>query len=176
MCCCIRCPLRTAVEICPVILCVGRLRWAYWEIYVSDDLCSGMSYNVPGCEFSMNESAIHIKWGVSKHTMRFCIDGLTKILWAKACRNLAPYIPPGAMVQRSLIQCPRWLYRQIPPQVTRMDCICWCMLMFTQGVVCAQGRERGFSALQPVPSQAKLILLSSWQIWRLFFVERGRFL
>lgn len=63
-----------------MILCARRL-YVFMEKYIClNELCSRMSYGAIGCEFDINESTIYTKQSVSEHKIRFCIDGLTKIL------------------------------------------------------------------------------------------------
>lgn len=58
--------LRMAPELCPEVQSsVPKSKKAAMrlmdKIHLLDKLCSGMSYDTVGCEFSINESIMHIK-------------------------------------------------------------------------------------------------------------------
>lgn len=51
---------------CLEFLSTRKLWHDLWTTCVLEKLCSGMSYSAVGQEFSLNESAVHVQWGVFK--------------------------------------------------------------------------------------------------------------
>ena len=65
--------IRMALELCPEVQSsVPKSKKAVMhlmeKIHLLDKLYSGMSYDTVGCEFSINESIIHIKYCISKQS------------------------------------------------------------------------------------------------------------